>query len=80
MKWQEGQRVECAGLNWGACYVTMTSPNMVVVYCSQYDLVTTGSPKQLEQAGWKPVDSQKVIYMTEWKQNHHFQQRPAPTQ
>lgn len=79
MKWQEGQRVECASLSWGACYVTMTSPEIVVVYCPQYDLVTTGSPEQLEQAGWQPVDSQKVIYMAEWLEKHHPQKRPAPT-
>lgn len=80
MKWQEGQRVECAGLDWGACYVTMASPDMVVVYSPQYDLVTTGNPKQLEQAGWKTVDSQKVIYIAEWMQAHHPKQHPAPNQ
>lgn len=80
MKWQEGQRVECTGLNWGTCYVTMTSPEMIVVYCPQHEIVTTGSPEQLEQAGWKPIDSQKVIYIAEWLQKRHQQQSPVPTQ
>lgn len=80
MKWQEGQRVECAGMNWGTCYVTMMTPEMVVVYCPQYDIVTTGNPEQLEQAGWSPIDSQKVIYMAEWTRNRHQQQTPVPTQ
>lgn len=80
MNWQEGQRVECTGLNWGICYVTMTNLNMVVVYCPQHDIVVTGSPEQLEQAGWQTIDSPKVIYIAEWIQNHHPQPHPVPTQ
>jgi hypothetical protein len=80
MNWQEGQRVECAELNWGTCYVTMTDPNMVVIYCPQHDIVMTGSPEHLEQAGWTPIASPKVIYIAEWIQTHHSQPHPVPTQ
>lgn len=78
MKWQEGQRVQCEGLNWGLCYVTMTNEHMVVVYCPQYEIVITGSPEQLEEVGWRPV-LDKVIYLDEWVKSHHRQQHPMPT-
>lgn len=79
MIWQEGQRVECEGLNWGSCYITMTNEHMVVVYCPQYDIVTTGSPEQLEKVGWRPVASNNVIHMNEWTKSHRRQKSPVPT-
>lgn len=79
MKWQEGQRVECASSNWGICYITMSNPDIVVIYCSRFEMVITGSPEQLELAGWYSIDSQKVIYITEWTQNHRQQQSKSPT-
>jgi hypothetical protein len=87
MNWEEGQRVECEGLDWGPCYVTMSNPQMVIVYCPRYELVTTASPTKLEQAGWKaiepnvpypahqPTETHKVVSLNAWKKssrcNHH---------
>ncbi|WAL60127.1 hypothetical protein [Thermocoleostomius sinensis] len=79
MNWQEGQRVECEGLNWGVCYLTLMNEQMAVVYCPQYEIVTTGSPEQLKQVGWRPIATTKVIYLDEWVKSHHHHQRPVPT-
>jgi hypothetical protein len=76
MNWEEGQKVECDGLDWGPCYVTMSNKNMVVVYCPRHELVTTASPAQLEQAGWKPADQQKVVWMKEWSRGDRQKQKP----
>jgi hypothetical protein len=80
MNWQEGQRVECEGLNWGPCYVTMSNQHMVVIYCPRYEMVTTADPKQLEQAGWKSSSpsSEKVVWMENWRQAHHANLSPVP--
>lgn len=81
MNWEEGQKVECAGLDWGACYVTMSNPHMVVIYCPRYEMVTTASPAKLEQAGWKVVSpsssshlmsghsapNHNVVWLENWK-------------
>lgn len=82
MNWQEGQRVECAGLDWGSCYVTMSNQNLVVVYCPRYEIVTTGSPAQLEQAGWKPMkkSDQKIVQMSEWTRKDKRDRNPLPIQ
>ncbi|GAB4386077.1 MAG: hypothetical protein Kow00121_51980 [Elainellaceae cyanobacterium] len=78
MQWQEGQRVECDGLDWGSCYVTMCNKNMVVVYCPRYEIVTTGSPTQLEQAGWRPIKSSKVVSISDWSRNDRHSRNPSP--
>lgn len=69
MNWQEGQRVECEGLDWGPCYVTMSNQAMVVIYCPRYKIVTTADPTQLEMAGWKVAsqDRGKVIWLENWQ-------------
>jgi hypothetical protein len=69
MNWQEGQRVECEGLDWGPCYVTMSNQAMVVIYCPRYKMVTTADPAQLEMAGWKAAsqDKGKVIWLENWQ-------------
>lgn len=79
MSWEEGQRVECEGLDWGPCYVTMSNQQMVVVYCPRYELVTTASPAQLEQAGWKSAGSSKVVRMEDWVRGDRHTRRPLPT-
>jgi hypothetical protein len=83
MNWEEGQKVECEGLNWGACYVTMSNQHMVVIYCPRYEMVTTASPTQLEQAGWKIVNSakaakSKVVWMDAWKTSEQHNRNPIP--
>lgn len=78
MNWEEGQRVECEGLDWGPCYVTMSNQHMVVIYCPRYEMVTTASPVQLEQAGWKRVTQQKVVWMQKWKQTDRHKRKPMP--
>jgi hypothetical protein len=67
MQWIEGQTVECEGMDWGPCYVTMSNSHMVVIYCPRYEMVTTASPAQLEQAGWKTTHSSKVVWLDKWK-------------
>lgn len=67
MNWEEGQRVECEGMDWGPCYVTMSNQHMVVIYCPRYEMVTTASPAQLEQAGWKTAQKNKVVVMQNWR-------------
>lgn len=81
MQWEEGQRVECEGRDWGACYVTLSTPQMVVIYCPRYEMVTTASPAQLEQAGWKIVRQtrqSKVVWLDQWKKLNHSQHHPLP--
>lgn len=84
MNWQEGQRVECEGLNWGPCYVTMSNQHMVVIYCPRYEMVTTADPQQLEQAGWKSsspssdTSSDKVVWLENWRQTHRANLNPVP--
>jgi hypothetical protein len=84
MNWEEGQKVECEGLNWGACYVTMSNQHMVVIYCPRYEMVTTASPRQLEQAGWKAVSSKtkaaksKVVWMDAWKTSDRHNRNSIP--
>lgn len=77
MNWEEGQRVECEGLDWGPCYITMSNHHMVVIYCPRYEMVTTASPAQLEQAGWKTVSQNKVIWLQNWKQSDRRNRNPA---
>jgi hypothetical protein len=77
MNWEEGQRVECEGLDWGPCYVTMSNQQMVVIYCPRYELVTTANPAQLEQAGWKFANQSKVVLMQNWKSGRHTH-KPIP--
>lgn len=79
MNWQEGQRVECDGLDWGPCYVTMSSQHMVVVYCPRYELVTTASPAQLEKAGWRLVQRNNVVWMKDWSKGNRPTLHPLPT-
>lgn len=84
MNWEEGQKVECDGLNWGACYVTMSNQHMVVIYCPRYEMVTTASPVKLEQAGWKIIGSKanaskpKVVWMENWKTSERHNCEPVP--
>lgn len=84
MNWEEGQKVECDGLNWGACYVTMSNQHMVVIYCPRYEMVTTANPVQLEQAGWKIVSSKakasnsKVVWLDTWKTSERHNRNPIP--
>jgi hypothetical protein len=78
MNWQEGQKVECEGLDWGPCYVTMSNQHMVVIYCPRYELVTTASPIQLEQAGWKVAHPTKVVWLQHWKQADRRRPNPVP--
>lgn len=78
MDWQEGQRVECEGLDWGPCYVTMSNQQMVVIYCPRYEMVTTARPTQLEQAGWKTIHQSKVVLMSNWKKSDRRQHNPIP--
>lgn len=78
MNWQEGQRVECDGLDWGSCYVTMCNKNMVVIYCPRYEMVTTASPEQLERAGWRKVKVNNVIRMEDWVRHDRHNQDPVP--
>ena len=79
MNWQEGQKVECEGLNWGPCYVTMSNQNMVVIYCPRYEMVTTANPNQLEEAGWKTAHQHKVVWMEDWKSIDRRRSSPMPT-
>jgi hypothetical protein len=79
MIWQEGQRVECKGLDWGSCYVTMSNGSMVVIYCPRYEIVTTATPSQLEQAGWRIVQSSKVVQLSEWVANKERKRNPVPS-
>lgn len=78
MNWEEGQRVECEGLDWGPCYVTMSNPHMVVIYCPRYEMVTTASPAKLEQAGWKLSSQSNVVLMQNWKKSDHRMRNPIP--
>jgi hypothetical protein len=78
MNWEEGQRVECEGLDWGPCYVTMSNQHMVVIYCPRYEMVTTASPAQLEQAGWRSVAQKKVVWLKQWKQSDGRRRKPVP--
>lgn len=66
MHWEVGQRVVCDAADWGPCHVTMSSERLVVVYCPRYELVTTGSPEQLERAGWRLAEASKVVWMEQW--------------
>jgi hypothetical protein len=79
MNWQEGQQVECKGLDWGSCYVTMCNKSMVVIYCPRYEIVTTATPAQLEQAGWRTVQPNKVVYLSEWTKSKPRDRNPVPT-
>lgn len=47
--------MQCDNADWGTCYVRMSNENMVVIYCPQYELVMSGSPVQLQRAGWRPL-------------------------
>ncbi|MBF2047213.1 MAG: hypothetical protein EDM05_024770 [Leptolyngbya sp. IPPAS B-1204] len=78
MNWEEGQTVECEGLDWGPCYVTMSNQHMVVIYCPRYEMVTTASPNQLEQAGWKSTAPKKVVWMQKWRQANRQKRKPVP--
>lgn len=78
MNWQEGQRVECEGLDWGPCYVTMSNPHMVVIYCPRYEMVTTAGPVQLEQAGWKSANQNKVVLIKNWQKSNRSSRNPIP--
>lgn len=78
MNWQEGQRVECEGLDWGPCYVTMSNPHMVVIYCPRYEMVTTASPTQLEQAGWKSANQNKVVLLKNWQKSDRSKRNSVP--
>lgn len=78
MHWEEGQRVECEGLDWGPCYITMSNPHMVVIYCPRYEMVTTASPGQLEQAGWKTARQNKVVWLQQWQKSDRSNHQPLP--
>jgi len=71
--WNVGQRVECGSLDWGPCYVTMSSEQLVVVYCPRYEIVTTGNQAQLERAGWKMAEPDNVV----WMGQHRRSDRPS---
>jgi hypothetical protein len=79
MNWQEGQQVECKGLDWGSCYVTMSNHNMVVIYCPRYEIVTTATPAQLEEAGWRSVQSNNVIHLSDWTKAKQRDRNPVST-
>jgi hypothetical protein len=80
MNWQEGQRVECEGLDWGPCFVTMSNQHMVVIYCPRYEMVTTANPDKLELAGWKIMsDQSKVVWMKNWRKAELDQCNPLPS-
>ena len=80
MNWQEGQRVECEGLDWGPCFVTMSNQHMVVIYCPRYEMVTTANPDKLELAGWKIMsDQSKVVWMKSWRKANFDQRNPIPS-
>ena len=79
MNWQEGQRVECEGLDWGPCFVTMSNQHMVVIYCPRYEMVTTADPDKLALAGWKTMaDQNKVVGMKSWRKPDCDQRNPVP--
>jgi hypothetical protein len=79
MNWQEGQRVECEGLDWGPCFVTMSNQHMVVIYCPRYEMVTTADPDKLALAGWKTMaDQNKVVWMKSWRKPDCGQRNPVP--
>jgi hypothetical protein len=80
MNWQEGQRVECEGLDWGPCFVTMSNQHMVVIYCPRYEMVTTADPDKLALAGWKAMsDQSKVVWMKSWRKPDREQRNPVPS-
>jgi hypothetical protein len=56
MNWIVGQQVTCDGVDWGLCQVRMCNDKIVVIYCPRYELVMSGSPRQLIQAGWQAVE------------------------
>jgi hypothetical protein len=58
MTWNVGQHVICNGVDWGVCQVRMSNDNMVVIYCPRHELVMSGSPVRLYQAGWRTAIAQ----------------------
>lgn len=80
MNWKEGQHVECEGLDWGPCFVTLSNQQMVVIYCPRYEMVTTADPDKLEQAGWKAAaNPNRVVWMKSWRPADCDQRSPLPS-
>jgi hypothetical protein len=57
----------------------MCNNNMVVIYCPRYEIVTTATPSQLEQAGWRTVQPNKVVQLSEWIANKGRERNPVPS-
>ncbi len=62
MTWNVGQQVVCDGVDWGLCQIRMSNDNMVVIYCPRHELVMSGNPVRLHEAGWRSAIGEDYLH------------------
>lgn len=77
MNWHVGAKVTCRGLNWGECRVTFNNQDMIMLHCTQHDLVVCGSQEQLEQAGWSLISQNNIVRLDHWRRGRPPSSSPS---